>query len=170
MRDFTKLNPKVTDCEHFSRVVVDEVERILHEAFLVEGPRDRPKDLSCAGRQVKVWLASLALRPIRQAVRVRHQVKNVIAMVVADHDCVNIAVVEALAQLAKNTASAIHKYFDFVGLNEVAATSSTCVLPGWRTADNCYTEYWEGLFEMNAETSLGHAAVRYWETLLRCTT
>jgi hypothetical protein len=93
----------------------------------------------------------------------------VVAVVVADYNCVNFAVVEALAQLSKHTASAINEHLDLVSLDEVAATGSTCVLPGWRTADNCYTENWEGLFGMNAKTSLGHAAVRYWETLLRCT-
>jgi hypothetical protein len=54
----------------------------------------------------------------------------VIPVVVTDHDGINLAVINALTQLAEHSVSAVHKYPDVVCLDEVPAASSTCVLPG----------------------------------------
>ena len=78
--------------------------------------------------------------------------------------------VNPLSQLAKHAIAAVHEDSDLVRLNEVAAASPTSVLPSRGTADDCYAEYWEGLFlVMTAKAAFGRATVHYWDTLLRCT-
>src|SRR3954470_12132668 len=109
MRDVRELDRERPDLWLVVDHVLLELEGVLDQVVVAPGADDRPEHLAAAGRTDQAWLAwggvagpaldryRLALRRVRQRVRVGHQVKEMVRVQMRDDYGVNRAVVAVAA-------------------------------------------------------------------------
>jgi hypothetical protein len=136
------------DVELARGLVLGEVERVLDQVVVAPAADHAAERLLGArgrvqlgpGRVVRAGPAvhghRLLARRVRERVRVRDQVEEVVGVQVRDDDGVHVDVVDPLAQLAEHAVAAVEQHRRLPLLKQIPRTGAPGVLPGGRLAQD----------------------------------